>query len=921
MPILSSTLKALAYAETTKPAWAAKVRDLLGADLRLRGFRNGTEFLSVGCIGPITVSEEGDITAFGQLSGTTVRQAADLSSGTCTLRLEGNGHTITFTLGLTGSGAEFTLPSSPTGAADLGFAFAAGAGMRSPLTLNLPDQPNDPNVPSIAPSTPTIIELVDWRDPANPIVVGTANFSPATRQDDWVFQHPELHEEIGAVALYEVDDTIKWTSGLPTTMHFELGGMLLISAARNTESGTRQLEQMVLAFKPYNRWASYPAMDTFVRAHWPVLQDGWPPVFGACDNADKADRTVLPPFKINLKTADGTIVHTHEWKAFNDKPTVPINSPLLSEVQTATEPSMPRFNCGMMLPWQNERTRMSSKAGKYYPGVEAYAYGDDSSKGGTSSNGYNPLLAYKYGQANSVNQWWAMPAYPLKDTQDRDNAYLTAYESRPKDPALFINRDHYPWYRGCGYMYQAGSVSGHDWLTGKGGVRFDRSVVPSVLAIWAADPNFVRPEGNVPIRDLLDQWGLAYFNHSHHWLRDVKSFTGVPKDQIFRGDWVYASAYYGGGPYGKLGESRGPDKTVDMCGIGNGKDRWINNNDPEGFLYWSGWLRDSLHSYAYAAWWAVMTNSPMHALIASHDYNAQWMSSLGSSYPTTNPLGSGDIGTSGYWGTRDHAWRWLAYVMQWMVATENPRGLSREDVASRFQIELELAYDRVYKPVFLDNSQKPIHVSLRNLGHNCVVDGGGKNLGSGHGSLGLYMVHVLVTMRQFGLFAAMRARSDKCKKALDMMITLLDKQVIDYVLDTDMRDSYYPFIATGTTGTNIPANWGEQKAMLAAAYPVMPAGANPDNYVGWQQWIDFVRTYDGRASEQTGCCHLYMQYLKARKHFFPDYAAPRLDAAITKLQGYYDLHTSMVAQGKSYNWGTLHPSHGPIKAPTELAPV
>lgn len=937
MLTFSPNLKAILKTATTKLDWANKLQTSLGITRTLRCFRDsnsaasdpsvtGVEFLNMKSSGPLTISS-GNITGLGTLSAITIHNAVDLASGVSVLRLEGNGYWVQATLGLVGSGCDFVLSGSPTGLPNTGYAFGPDAGTKSPKLLA---SGTGPFAPPIRDVTPTIIELVDWSNPANPVVVGTATFSAATRQDDWVFQNAEMAAEIGDVAIYQVDNTIKWTSPI-APRRFELGGLLLIASNYNTENGVAPLEQMLLSFKPYGRWATYPYMDTFVRAAYTVTDSStWPYKFSDCTNPDVADRTVLPPFKINFYTkagykagaADRTPLYTHEWKAFNDKTTVPINSPSMSEVQTAAEPAMPRFNCGMMLPWQNMRTRLSSKIGKYFPGVETYSYDHDvfGAKSGGSANAYYPLSSYQFAQADSMASWNVAPPYPLKADPALDSPYLTAYESRPRDTSVFTNRDHYPWYRAMGYKYQPGAVGCHDWITGLGGVRFDRSTVPSVLAILAANPNWQRPEGNVPIKDLAHEWGLNYFNHSNHWIRNVKTFESLPKSDILPGKSLFVGAYYGiETAYAPLGQPNGPQVSIDTCGIVNGKGRWKTHNDPEGYMYYSGWNRDSLHSYCNAGLWAVMLNSPMHAISAKHDFDTQWMASLGDAKPTANPIG--------YYGQRIHAWRLLAYAVAWKVATEHPLGYSKEEIEGRLQIELEMMYDLIYKPAFIDNAQTLNSAAIRNLGS--LVSASGNNYQTVGGSLGLYIANTLALMRQFGLWAVMRARSYKCRDALDMMIRNLDRFVIDYVMDTDMRDCYYPTGLTGKTNINqytvadVPADWVAQKQMLDTYMPPLPATTSRGdaaNYGTAFRFKSFFIAYDGRAEEHTGCPHLYMQYLKVRRDCLPDYPAPRLAAAITKMQGYYDDYLVKRNAGLAYKMNYLYPSHGPLLPPTEVGP-
>lgn len=937
MPKFSSILKAQLDACTDKLQYSNTIKTALGNSRRVRCFRDanaaatdpastGTEFLNMALTGDISIVS-GNIVGWGNTGATTVRAAADLSTGASVMVIEGGGHTATYTLGLPGAGTEYALPASPNGGANVGYAFGPGSGMKAPHLL---PSGTGPVAPPIASTTPTILELVDWSDPANPVVVGTISASTATRQDDWVFQHPEMAASIGDIGVYQFNDTIKWTTPA-ATRRFEMGGLLLLSAANNSIDGTTQVEQILISFKPYGRWSSYPAMDTFVRAHYPVIDAStWPYTFGPCDNASTADRTILPPFKVNLYTVAGynggapgrVPLYTHEMKAFNDKPVLPINSPSLSEIQTADDPSIPKFNCAMMLPWQNVQTRLSPKAGKYFAGVDSFAYdGDYAAKSGTSSNAYAPLSVYESSagtmgsQQNSMAQWYALPPYPLKADMALDDAYLTAYESRPKDPGLFSNRDHYPAYREMGYKWQAGSISGHDWITGKGGVRFDRSVMNAPISIYTSNQNWIRPEGNVPIRDLVDNWGLAYFNHSNRWMTNVQTFVSVPKADILAGTWALIGTYYGNDP--AIQQAFGASKCIDICGIPNGKSRWTTNNDPEGYMYYSAHQRDSLHSYSNAGLWAIMLNSAMHAIAQTHDFNEQWMCSLGDARPTANPIG--------YYGVRVHAWRMLSYTIQWMCATEHYLGYSRNEIESRLQIELDLIYDNIYKPAFIDNEQTIDSACIRNFGVLCSLGDISQSKG---GSLGLYMVHVLVLMRQFGLWSVMRARSDKGQKVLDMMIRNLDKMVIDYVLDTSGRDNYYQILLAGKTASaytvaDVPADWAAQKVMLDTYLPTIPdtSSSSYAQTVGsYRQWKDWFVMYNNWSSEHDGCTHMYMQYMKVRRDYFPDYPNARLSDAINKMQGYYDAYDVALKAGNAYRMAYLFPAHGAINPPTELGP-
>lgn len=930
---LSSGLQALVdAAPRTKTGYSEALRDGLGNTRRLILSKDGTVFLNVGMSGPMTLSG-GNITGFGVASGVTVRQAVDLLDGGGILRIEGNGHSYQATIGLsraaqiaarvaggmTQSQAEaavvqydYYLPANPTTTS--GYGFDMGAKIKAPRFYS---SGTGPAAPPIAASTPTIIELVDWSNPANPVVVGTATFN--VRKDDWVYENPTMAAEIGDVALYTVNDSIKWTTPAANE-RFELGGLLMIAANYNTENGTQQLEQMLLSFKPLGRWNNYPFMDGQVK--WTYDANG------VCTNPTAGDYTYPPPFKINLYTttgykngaADRTPLYTHEIKAFNDKAAGPINGPQWSQKPTDDEPCVPHFNCAQMLPWQNMRTRRSSKATQYVAGFLPLSL-SGTANDTASCNPAVPLFN-EGGQQNSGNHFYAMPKWPLKNAKAEkysawDTTYMANYwPTTPDDPKLFrAQQVYWPDWQYSGYAWQPGSVSGHDWQTGNGGMRFDRYVLPSVLAHWCTDPGYVRPQGAVPIRDMVDGWGFAYFNHSNHWMRDVVNFEYLPRQYALDGHSVFANAYYGGGPYGALGQPMGPDKTVDLSSL------YAPNKDPKGRFMYGGWRPDGLHAHRNAGFYAMILNSPMHSIAQMHDFHTLWMSNLGSAgpAPSAGPNANLDEHLFQY---RTQAWRWLGYVITWTNATPHPWGFTQAELEARFALELEKLYDEVYKPAFIDNNTSAYFTAIRNLG--MAVKSSGGNLTSNGGTLGYYMVHTLVLMRQTGLWAKMRNRNTKCRASLDMFIYCYDKQIVEYGADTKMRGAYYPLIVLGktsnATAADIPASWAAYDAWLDSAVPPLAASTPDTDSESPERWIDLVTRYNGRGQEVTGHPYFYYQYMLARRDYFPENPPAKLQAAITKYEGFMAKYDQLVAQDKAYPRKNLHPPQGALLPPPVVGP-
>lgn len=862
----STALQDILDTAVSKSDWSNKIFTALGASRTLTGkrdtvdgdvFNTGTTFLSADLTGTMSATA-GNIVTFGAVSNATVKLAADLSTGFSVLRISGNGHWMEGTLGLTGSGADFTVRSNPTTTTGIGF------GTCSVLAPRFMASGYGPAVPALTANTPYSITIEDWTS-GSAVIAGSASFD--TRVDDLVFEDAGLSAEIGDVGVYQSSTSI-------THGNFEFGIMLLRSAASNTDAGTAPLEQVLICCKPLasTGWTSYPAMNTYNRA---------------------THSTYPPPFKVRVKRSDGAVVGTIEMRDG-----LPVNSPSLSQTWGAATPVRPHFNCGMMLPWQSDAPRKSSRAGKIFNGIDSTAMRQTSARQQASFLANIPIVLDGYNSANSLNHWFAMNQWPgVSGSMARQS---------PTDIYLFNPNGGTAPYQsyGTGWGYEPGSISGHDWFSGPGGPRTDRSTIPTVLAIYGTDSNYVRPEGGVPIKPMVDAWGLAYFNHSNHWVTNVKTFATIPDTEALNGDWVFAHAYYGGGPY-----ANGPSKCIDLAGVSASGYKGVDNYDASGRFVWGSWSENSLHSYNNPAWHTLLLNSPAHAVLDKFKFNAQWMSSLGNSAPNAPPVAN-------FFFKREQAWRWLHYVMSWAVGSRSSLTYTRKQIEDRFQIELELVYTDVYKPVFIDNSQSYYMVGIRNLGTAAVLSNDTTHIQSDGGNLGYYFSHVLQLMKVTGFWAAMKAKSTKCSLALDLMIHCLDKFSIDWILDTDgySWDSYEKLTAIRAPGYSFTA--ADMPTSWANWLTIRPKGNAS------QDWVHDAAGVLLPNGDWDVAMHLKAQWPSVHKTWFPEYANARMDAAIAKYQGYYDQITARLVPlsgdaKRNADWTYRSPPLGLLN-PTEV---
>lgn len=154
-------LEALLLAETTQYAQVRALGAALTATRRVKARQNpdpsvsqesvwatGTLFRDAALTGDFTYAGA-EIIGYGVTSGLTTSLATDLDIGKSVLRIEGGGHWVEGTIGLEGSGADFTLPVNPTATNSI----AISGALRLFADQSLPDGTPDVAPPSVTVST------------------------------------------------------------------------------------------------------------------------------------------------------------------------------------------------------------------------------------------------------------------------------------------------------------------------------------------------------------------------------------------------------------------------------------------------------------------------------------------------------------------------------------------------------------------------------------------------------------------------------------------------------------------------------------------------------------------------------------------------------------------------------------------------
>lgn len=922
----SPALKQLLVDDTTKVEWAETLKTALGPTRRLRCWHSatvvadasvsGTEFLNTGLTGEITIAG-GKITSFGVATDTTIKLAATLSTGSAVLRVEGNGHWMQGTVGLTGAATDFHFTANPTGAAGTGFATTLRTNPPNLLASGTGYLP-----PNVDADTPTYATVWNWSNPSAVVEAGRIHFNK--RIANWVFQDAEFAANMGDLRVTQSTDMVTYGA-------HEFGAMLLSANPAVNATAGKVRHDVVINFKPTEaNWPNYPRQTGAARGGYlrgTRVLEGLTVNYGISN-------TFMNAFKVSVHRADGTVLGWCEMP----RDGLAINSSELSDVPTKTKPVRPRTHCASLLAWSSHASKMNSYAAKYFPGVDAQFLRPSLSKERTAANAMYPLQ--KLTQIDSNLHWygmgkWAQPcssAAAIADEASRTDPYLwnigptnatyndwgtkawaTPYFGVPESDYGFLTHAS---VLNAGWGYEPGSYTGHDMLTGPGGKRIDRAVMPSPIAIHLTDPNWVHLRDNTPISVMVQDWNKGYFNHAIHFFDgDIRNFSTVPTQEAVDGLWCHGEVYYNGAmrtftdldhaiPQFSIGA--GPTEVPSLPHLGAFTD--TNYRMP-----WNGYSHDWFHNYNAVGFAALFYNSPAHLVSQKHRYLASIMMQGSGTRPDA------------LWQSflvRNQAWLFAEEARMWKLASDHPLGVSREVVEARIEAGLVSLYNNITVPLEINNSQTMFFRGIRNLGiateYNTTYGWYPKSF-----SLQYYMAHALQFWRQSGLWGVMYNRSEVCRRALMTLINALDKGCLDYYLDTDGAYSGEVYNAgidlwignrmTNNDSIEIATSWADWQARKT------PKASTQE---------DLIHNAAGALRQPDVGEFSRMQWPFIRRDYFPDIPALRdvnaCCAKVTNWQGVWNTHiATMEGNGTSKraiaqaDWG-IHPALGRILPPTVL---
>lgn len=846
-------------------------------------YDTGTTFRDVALTGEMIVTQ-GLITSFGVAGNTTVATSANLLTGTSILRIEGNGNWVEGTLGLTPE-AQVALGVLPENVKTYDFVFSVqptannGFGLNANFSLfrsgASPGGGSDRNMPYR-------VVLEDWSTG----VAGTQQtIFFDNPQQDIVWQDAQLFAQTGPIPYCQSRDAFLHGDG---GYRMELGIHRFRLPNSCNDEADEPVWQMLIAMTPKERsgW-QYPEMTGF---------------------SGSADSTILKPCKIYVYKSNGELWHTFQMQRDN----LPLNDPSMQQTRNATARWRPFINCAQMLYHCSHRLKESSDARKYYGGTVArYWHRPKICKSHGASNGTIAAFRTAGLQYNGYLHLLAMPKWSC-------NTSTTDYNADPKTDPNFpwtsssnnpsgneTDGAKYPTHA-VGWAYEYGACNtGHDFRHGPGGRRFERFAIPSQLAYYMTDPQGARVQGNVPWREIWDNYAAGFFNLSYHHVRNAKTLEMIPVSEAGYGQWGHWQGFYN---YSYVPPTS-TAKWINLHGLSNGEPWRPADYDMDGLLRYSGYTTDALHCYQTPGWHTTHFNSAAHAVSQKLRWFAMVMSwNKSGGHPSSNIYGA--TVASNQLFQRTMAWRFLQMAFVWKTAADHPLLVSRAEIEEIARLHLENIYNNVVVPTTDVNHPQYNHIfhqGLRNLGYPIeeIKSSTHHRYGTIDDDKKMYLIGVLGIMRTMGCFDRWRELSQKCADALDWIVSCYIKSGPERMVSTRLRSEcrYVTQASLLDVPLVMPQNWAEVDLNMQP-----------------QDGSDMVRNGDGsqyvnldtRIRERWLYQHLVQQCCYIIRDQFSDYNNPYAVQACEMSDEMEEFIHGKVTTVGSYEYNDRYIAAGPI---------
>lgn len=357
-------------------------------------------------------------------------------------------------------------------------------------------------------------------------------------------------------------------------------------------------------------------------------------------------------------------------------------------------------------------------------------------------------------------------------TRDPYGASLCSANSLAANAALWLE-------------YTPFNVQGRSPVTGPGGMRDDRQIVPEPVAWHMNLPDGVRPHDRLPWRTIALDYLTGYVSdpvHAFEKGRNVPVFKGAPRRPV-----VLRNHYYGAGdlavPPARAWYQQGGRLSDWLRGSNPLRVSVPYAGDAPTRPYFGTFQIDKLHGHQFPGWGSLLFRTPEFAFLGHRfwDQNRLYSNSIiGSRWPHL-------------WSAREGAWAFLHAALAWKTASATSQRLySRREVLDFAVLDFEDFHDRHYAatPGFLNpptdlmpggqvDLDRAIYAAAQYFG---VVGKDDHQLVQHEFSIG-YWLSALAAGEKLGFNTALRAASPKAKAVLDWLIAMHRKRIVGRIVE------------------------------------------------------------------------------------------------------------------------------------------
>lgn len=446
------------------------------------------------------------------------------------------------------------------------------------------------------------------------------------------------------------------------------------------------------------------------------------------------------------------------------------------------------------------------------------------SQTGYSVNGFDLRFAAGFSGEAQMNGWANYRRAPWDETMVYNDAESIGQNSL--NPwTVGSNADAIRPLTGCWLKYTPFHSQGRSPITGPGGTRDDRQIMPEPVARYALDVTSTRAHDNRPHKDIALHYLTGYVSDAVHAVENGRLtplFKGNPRRNITARNHYYgpgerstpdSQAYYE--QMGRISEIQTSLNPLRVHVPGNGMDA----KKP----YFGTFTTDDSHAHQYPHWGSLMWQTPEFAMIGQRHWDQVRM------YTTGTVIAS-------QWGPenvaeRGPAWSFFHTAIAWKTASANSDRLySRKEIMDFIVYDFETYYDQWYAsdpgilnpPTNLLNSDGQVDTNKTVLAGMVRFGPGEYDDDQGfhsHDFLCGYWLQVLHAANKIGFIDALRnSGSPKTVAVINWLISFHRLRIVPRINDA--------YLVNPVNGIDYVTTWWTREQILAAAGDPSKLGQN-----------------------------------------------------------------------------------------------